>query len=425
MTRRPPHEPTRPFAVADRFCDDASAYSLSLGCVGCPDFNECGGLHTGSDIFDCDDLCTCADREKCDMVCRRKPVEFYRRNMEVGGFSLANIPRAPTLPASPLPDNVPLIDHKYGRNSILKENTIALPLYALFHMGKGEILVRDRSELSKKFLIPANATIVATGVARDAKVEGWWGLADRSAIIQGLRALGIAVVTTPNYSLFTDVPRPDNLHAMKRIGLSWVELVQNGVPAALHLNSRTEQDYGRWTSFLQEREEVSAVSFEFGTGAGRPGRIDFHVKQLCKLADEVDRPLILILRGGARYLRQLRLHFHQVVFVDSEGFSRTLKRRRATIDERGRLRWQRIHTAQGEPLDELLAHNVEQVRRARVRLPQGVSMKARSSAAFSRRPTYDSNTGAVQLSFMSQLDSPSQRWTVSPNGKRMITAPKT
>jgi hypothetical protein len=60
--------------------------------------------------------------------------------------------------------------------------------------------------------------------------------------MQTLLDLEIALVTTPNFSLFTNVPRPDNLHAIKRIGLSWAELVAGGVPAALHINARTDYD---------------------------------------------------------------------------------------------------------------------------------------------------------------------------------------
>jgi hypothetical protein len=41
-------------------------------------------------------------------------------------------------------------------------------------------------------------------------------LKERPAILAALVKLGIALVTSPNYSVLTDVPRTDNLHAMKR-----------------------------------------------------------------------------------------------------------------------------------------------------------------------------------------------------------------
>src|SRR6266545_5116349 len=121
MNRRPPHEPTRDFRPSHRLHDDAACNTRSLGCRGCPDFEHCGGLHTDAGIFDCGDLCSCADRSKCDMVCRNKPHAFFERIMEVDGFDLANIPRVTPLAPAPLPDLVPLIDHKYSRTKTLGE----------------------------------------------------------------------------------------------------------------------------------------------------------------------------------------------------------------------------------------------------------------------------------------------------------------
>lgn len=110
MKLRPPHEPTRDFHPSHRLHDDAARNPRSLGCRGCPDFDQCGGLHTDAGIFDCGDLCSCADRSKCDMVCRRKPHAFFERLQEVEGFDLATIPRVAPVARPPFPDLVPLID---------------------------------------------------------------------------------------------------------------------------------------------------------------------------------------------------------------------------------------------------------------------------------------------------------------------------
>ncbi|MGD4086964.1 hypothetical protein QT607_22765, partial [Xanthomonas citri pv. citri] len=128
-------------------------------------------------------------------------------------------------------------------------------------------------------------------------------------------------------------------------------------PAALHLNARTDQDYARWMRFVRERPEVEVVAFEFRTGAGVPSRIDWHVDRLCRIADAARRPLTLVVRGGAQVLHRLKRHFAQVVLVETDAFARTLKRRRAEFTEAGRLRWPRISTPKGAPIDDLLAHN--------------------------------------------------------------------
>lgn len=220
----------------------------------------------------------------------------------------------------------------------MNEPVVAVPLYELFHMRSGQPHVRTRAEIAARFLIPENATVIASGVDRDIKLEAWWAFADRALIMSSLRDLGIALVTVPNFSLFLNVPRPDNLHSMKRIALGWAETMMAGIPAALHLNARTDQDYGRWMRFVRERPEVEIVAFEFRTGAGAPSRIDWHVDRLCRIADAAGRPLTLVVRGGAQVLHRLNRHFGQVILIETDAFARTLKRRRAEFTEAGRLR---------------------------------------------------------------------------------------
>src|SRR3546814_14395548 len=70
--------------------------------------------------------------------------------------------------------------------------------------------------------IEPNARVVVAGGARDKKIERYWAAKDRPAMLQQLAALDIALITPPNYSVLTDVPRTDNLHAMKRILMATV-----------------------------------------------------------------------------------------------------------------------------------------------------------------------------------------------------------
>ena len=162
--------------------------------------------------------------------------------------------------------------------------------------------------------------------------------------------------------MLTDVPRTDNLHAMKRILLAWTEMASAGLATGLHVNGRTEHDYLRWGDLIAERPEIEILAFEFGTGCGRSERIDWHVTQLCGLADRVGRPLAIVVRGGGRKLEELRQHFAQVTLVDTEAFARTIRRRRAYLTETGRLKWAKFPTPVGAPIDDLFAHNVSLVR---------------------------------------------------------------
>ncbi len=422
MTRRAPQEPTRRFEPSYRLRDDAALYAPSLGCSGCPDFEICGGLHTDAGVFDCNDFCSCADPALCDTVCRNKPDTFFERYLEIGGFDLKSTPKVPALPAPSLPPVIPLIGHKYSRHAVLNEPVIAVPLYELFHMGSGQPLVRTRAELAARFRIPEEAVVVASGVDRDIKLEAWWAFADRSLIHVTLRDLGIALVTVPNFSLFLNVPRPDNLHSIKRIALSWAELMTAGIPAALHLNARTDRDYARWMRFVRERPEVEIVAFEFGTGAGAPNRIDWHVDRLCRLADAAGRPMTLVVRGGAPVLQRLRRHFAHVVLIETDAFARTLKRRRAELTEGGRLRWPRISTPKGAPIDELLAHNIATKRAALLLTDFAPPPRSDRAAGYARRPTQHADGETGQGSFLTQLDATLQARAVPADLQRVVVA---
>jgi hypothetical protein len=422
VTRRAPQEPTRDFQPSHRLRDDVEHHTPSLGCATCPDFAICRGIRTDAGVFDCNDLCSCADRDICDIVCRNKPDSFVARVQEIGGFSLATTPRVQTVPVAELPNVVPLIGHKYSRRGLLGEPVVAVPLYELFHMGTGQPLVRTRAQLAERFRIHQSATVIASGVARDFRLERWWAFAERGIVLDTLRDLGLALVTAPNFSLFLNVPRPDNLHSMKRIALGWTELMSAGIPAALHLNARTDHDYARWTHFVQTRTEVQAVAFEFGTGAGSVGRIDWHVERLCRLADAAGRPLTLVVRGGAQVLRRLRAHFAHLVLIETDAFARTLKRRRATLSDSGRLRWPRVQTPKGAPIDDLLAHNVAAKRAALILSDFAPPTRSERTSQPARRSAKHTDGQTGQGSFLAQLDATGEAWAVSPDLERVVAA---
>jgi hypothetical protein len=352
----------RQFRQPQRLWDDAARHAPSLGCPTCLEVNHCGGVHTDAGIFDCRDLCTCADKAKCDMVCRFNPGLFVARMREVGGPGFDTAPRTSVNGVPQLPLVVPLVDHRYARSAGLDEPVVAVSLYELVNMATGRVHVGSRAELAARFLIPEGAQIVVSGVDKDGPIERWWELTDRRSILTALKALDITLVTTPNYSVLTDVPRTDNLHAMKRILLAWVEMASAGLAAALHVNGRTEHDYVRWATEIAARPEIEILAFEFATGCGRGERIDWHVAQLCELADHVGRPLTIVVRGGGRKLDALRQHFAQVSLIDTEAFARAIRRRKAYLTESGRLKWMKCATPIGASIDNLFAHNVSLVR---------------------------------------------------------------
>ena len=136
------------------------------------------------------------------------------------------------------------------------------------------------------------------------------------------------------------------------------ERAQAGLPTALHVNARTERDYEHWAEVIGAREEISCIAAEFATGAGRGYRIEWHVDRLQELARFVGRPLRLVMRGGNRALEPLRSAFDTVTMIDTDAFNKTRCRKEASFTEAGKLVWRAHPTAKGQPLDELLQHNV-------------------------------------------------------------------
>lgn len=356
------------------------------------------------------------------MVCRFNPSLFVARMREVRGLSFDNAPRVPPRRIPAIPLVIPFVDHRYGRASTLDEPVVALSLYEIVNLATGAVHVSSPEEMAARFLIPKGATVILSGVDKDGPIERWWELKERPAILAALAKLGVVLVTSPNYSVLTDVPRTDNLHAMKRILLAWTEMAAAGLSAALHVNGRTEHDYARWTELIAQRPEIEVLAFEFATGGARGERINWHVDRLCALADHIDRPLSLVIRGGGRKLHELRRHFAQVSLIETDAFARTIRRRRAYLTDSGRLKWAKFPTPAGAPIDDLFAHNVAMVRSS-YEAPTEPAPRSRLTARPARRASHGDGE-AVQRSLLRKFDLPGETWSVAPQPQGVVVAAK-
>jgi hypothetical protein len=278
---------------------------------------------------------------------------------EVDGFELDTLSRLPERARPVLPGYVPLVYGASGREVEFAPPVVALPFHRLIDRRAEMLRYTERTALCEAFRISGRTAIVLSATDRDDPLERWWGYGQkkRMDMLDNLVRLGIAAVTAPNYSLFTDVPRWDNLHAMKRIAITWHEMVSAGLAAALHVNARAVQDWRRWRDFIGERPEVNCLAFEFATGAGKAPRVYWHADQLCRLADEIRRPLTLIARGGRTVLDQLRESYADVCFVDATPFMKAVKRQMAWPGENGRPQWRSRTGSDPGIVSELLDHN--------------------------------------------------------------------
>ncbi len=338
--------------------DNATSSPESLGCFTCVDRAICGGAHMESGFFSCSDYCRGCNKASCDLVCRGNPALYVEKLREVDNLSLMGVPPVSEVEFSPLPPMIPWIDHNSAREGVLNFPIIAVPFYRIIDFNKGILRYHDRETLAKKFSIHPNARIIISGVQRDNEIERYWTLANRPALLEQLQALDINLITPPNFSVLTGVPRSDNLHAMKRIMIAYAEMMRAGLPTALHVNARTERDYERWTEVIATRGEIKCLSVEFATGAGWGDRIDWHVSRLQTLAATVKRPLRLVMRGGGRKMEILRRSFDKVTIIDTDAFTKTRCRKRAIFTNAGELVWGNYPTEKGAPIDELLQHNI-------------------------------------------------------------------
>jgi hypothetical protein len=332
--------------------------SASLGCMTCVDRTHCGGLNVAASVFNCMDYC-CRSPLTCDSVCPFSPQHFQNRIREINGFDLSTIASVPTLRKPNLPTVIPLIYHGSRRQHAPRVPAVALCLYQLYDRRTGEPRFSSREHLAAHFRIDPDAHVLLSGAGPDAAVENFWNKADHQ-LLANLTRLKIDCVTTPNFSLFTDSPRWDDLHSIKRIALTWEFLARAGLAAALHINARTDTDYLRWTEFIQKHPEITDVAFEFGTGAGHKGRSDWHICRLIRLAKDVSRPIGIVLRGKSA-APILSAAFSSIVVVETDSFTKTLRRQRAVRQDTGRLDWVANHTERKELLDDLLQHNITAV----------------------------------------------------------------
>ena len=356
---RPTGQPDRNPRRERRLWHEPERASSSLGCTACPDKQLCGGLRLKAAFFDCLQFC-CGKPEDCDRVCRNHP-DYADRVREVGTFELATVPRADVLAAPNLPRVVPVIYHRTARRGPPVSETVALPLYSLFDRRSGLPRYDSHASLCETFGIRPGSTIVLTGTGRDPPLERWWELGEerRRKIIRAMKAVGIKLVTTPNYSLFIDRPRWDDLHAIKRIAIIHEEFLREGMPAALHVNGRSETDFRRWATYLADRPEITHLAYEFTTGTRWAGRQEQHVQWLAELATVVGRPLHLVVRGGLDVIPVLASAFAGMTVLDTSIFMKTMKRQRAYAKTNAALGWNPSPTERGAPVDELFADNCQ------------------------------------------------------------------
>jgi hypothetical protein len=334
---------------------------MALGCLACPDLGTCGGIRKKQHAFSCLDDC-CGKPDTCDGMCPNNPIGFRDRMREVNGLELGNIPHAEPCAAPALPAYIPYIYHGNRRAVPLDIEAVALPLRR-FYRQDGLPSFTSRAEVEAMFGIGPHTRLILIGSGRDAAIEAWWKLSEtRGPLLAELRTLGVALITGPNYSMFTDEVRYNDMHAMKRIGTAWQEIVGAGIPGAYHLNARSPHDYRRLATFIAARPEVTDVAFEFKTGAAWRTRLGFHLAELSQLPGRVARPLHFVMIGGMTAIAALAPAFSRVTYIDTSAFMNSVHRQRLYLNNEGKMKKISVLTLTGQPIDNLLIQNIATMR---------------------------------------------------------------
>jgi hypothetical protein len=283
---------------------------------------------------------------------------YAKRLKEVRGFDLGNVPRCDPVEFRRISGYAPIIHHAYSRVSEFPGEIVSLSLYELLDRD-GAPKYTSVDDVAKNFRVRSDAKIVISGVHQDKLLERVWQSRHRNAVARMLRSLNIVLLTSPNFSVYNNVPRPENLYNIKRVALLSAELLGLKVPTALHINACTDTDYARYMEFLAARPEFEAISFEFITGPGYPSRMWWHVKKLLELRSEVGRPLQLVLRGGTKAAGQLASMYANILVIDSDPLQCALHRRRMIFGNSGQIRIVENKLPKGVPVDELLVLNAK------------------------------------------------------------------
>ncbi len=333
--------------------------TLLLGCGNCPDRPICGGLQIRASIMSCQDFC-CGTPNTCTIVCPKSP-DFPRRVHEVQGFSLMHIEKRGPLSFPKSPNVLPLIYRSLPLLRPVPASIVAIPFSEAYWRRGKYAMPHARTALNAKFRLAPDTKLVLSGVENDRRVEKWWGSHGKEDVLGAIREMDILFATVPNFSSAADVPRHANMHGLKRIALVWTQLHDASIPAAVHANCRTDRDFARFGEFLKFHDEIEALAFEYTTGTANAECGEYFTSLLCELADQLARPMTLVLRGGVRWIAKLSRHYTSVVMLDTSACMRTINRKRAVFEPGRKLRWRKNPTKKGEPLDELLAHNLEVV----------------------------------------------------------------
>lgn len=270
-------------------------------------------------------------------------------------------------PAAPrLPFFAPQIFHGSRRWKPLQSQLVTISIADLLSRTKPS---DDAIRIRRIFRLEDDARIIGLGVAKDHYLERWWS--EREQVAARLGRMNLEAVTTPNYSIFANAPRPQSLVSIARIHHFSEALSASGVPVIPHVYAETDIDWERWAAVLKDQAHIYIIAIEFQTGLGVESKAHRYIAKLSELRDTIGRPLHLMAVGGTRHSGKLNEIFRLAfTLTDGTSFMKTVRRRR--VDHDGP---EHRYLDSQDDLSELLQKNIdsrEKRLRRKLRLPSSL-----------------------------------------------------
>jgi hypothetical protein len=325
---------------------------MIAGCNRCSFLEACGGVDGALDLFGCHQ----ASPETCrknGWICPICDLTTYTKRW--AAVKARADPTHPPLAAScELPPYVPRIDHAGHWSGVLPADVVAMPTSRIVG-GRGRSFgpkYRSRSQLLRHFHLRRTAHVFLISVAEDPYLEQYWGWGRRTRTPERLASLGIAGITIPNFSFFSDAHRYHLLYNRARLAACLSELSGAGVPVIPHVHALTIGDRLYWIDWLRDNPQVRYVCREFQTGNGEK-----ELEELAEIRDVVGRELHPLIVGGARFARRLRELFTRSTIVDATPFIKA-QNGQCAVARDGRVEWRPQYASSRRARGALLRHNI-------------------------------------------------------------------
>jgi len=304
------------------------ANACGLDCSQCPALNRCGGRSNFCLLGHCEG---CSNNPLMRMDVRRSVMDH------LGGLDLTWPDAVTHHEVRDLPVHLPVLVQAYA-------DSVGLPWVAL-HAGRvfgpaGSALTpKHRSPLHTVYRLSAETRLALEFYVEDRVLEGVW--AHRRQLIDEIRSLSFDLILSPNFSVWRDHSRFEQLVQQRRSFAFYHELRDAGLPAIPDIGwSFFEPDGRLWADWINSQPGLAAVSIFCGGRKIHAERRAFRetLEDIALFHRAVRAGVTFVLGGihAPERLLALRLAAPGRQLVICNGMAYALAQRRKLLDRRVR-----------------------------------------------------------------------------------------